>query len=98
MTRVFPIALVNTPGVLEVLVTIVPVGEHLPAPLTREALTGWTTKGTREKVTGKALLDNKGDKRESYRLSSHWTTKGTREKVTGKALLDNKGDKREGYR
>ena len=45
MARVFPISLVHTPGVLEMLVAVILVGEHLPASLTREPLTGWTTHG-----------------------------------------------------
>lgn len=40
VARKFPVPLVHTAGVLEVLVPVVLVGEDLPAPLALEALPG----------------------------------------------------------
>lgn len=50
----FPVALVHAARVLEVLVTVVAVGEHLPAALALEALPGACTakRGARQSQGG----------------------------------------------
>ena len=38
VTRVFPVSLVNTSGVLQMLVTVIFVGEHFATPVTGKAV------------------------------------------------------------